>query len=102
MRHATDGEDRVRRGALLQVLRETRALLARPGNNYAWSSWENAEAALRELDALIECIESGARPDPQQLGALFLPTGPIQEVSLSSGWGETFLELAARIDDVLR
>jgi len=29
---------------------------------------------------------------------LFAPTGPIQEVSLSSGWGQEFLELAERFD----
>jgi hypothetical protein len=29
---------------------------------------------------------------------LFAPTGPIQEVSISSGWGEAFLSLAERFD----
>ena len=29
---------------------------------------------------------------------LFLPTGPIQEVSLSSGWGDAFVALADRFD----
>jgi hypothetical protein len=32
------------------------------------------------------------------LDVLFLPTGPIQEVSLSSGWGDEFLQLAERYD----
>jgi hypothetical protein len=92
----------VKRDALLQALRETRELLARPDSDFAWSAWENAEAALREMDALIECVRSGAIPDATQLGALFAPTGPIQEVSLSSGWADTFLDLADRIDDAMR
>jgi hypothetical protein len=29
---------------------------------------------------------------------LFAPTGPIQEVSISSGWGNEFLDLAERFD----
>ena len=29
---------------------------------------------------------------------LFLPTRPVQEVGLSSGWGDEFLELASRFD----
>ena len=88
----------MKRDALLQVLRDTRALIARPENNFDWSSWEDGAAALREIDALIECVCNGAEPDPLQLRVLFAPTGPIQEVSLSSGWGENFLKLAERFD----
>ena len=32
---------------------------------------------------------------------LFAPTGPIQEVSLSSGWGKEFLALSERFDDAM-
>ena len=32
---------------------------------------------------------------------LFAPTGPIQEVSLSSGWENDFIELANRFDDAV-
>ncbi len=102
-RHATPFEnDHVKRHALLQILRDTRALLARPENNFDWSSWENGEAAVREIDALIECVGSGAELDPQQLGVLFAPTGPIQEVSIRTGWAESFLELAERLEAAMR
>jgi hypothetical protein len=30
---------------------------------------------------------------------LFAPTGPIQEVSMSSGWSREFLRLAERFDE---
>ena len=101
MPHAAPFEsDDLKRRALLDILRETRALLARPDNNFTWSSWADADAALREMDTLIECVANGAKPDPVQVGSLFAPTGPIQEVSLSSGWAETFLKLAERIDAV--
>ena len=88
--------------ALLDVLRETRTLLARPDNNFDWSSWKNADAALEEIDALIESLRNGAGLDAAQLRVLFAPTGPIQEVSLSSGWADAFLELADRIDAATR
>jgi hypothetical protein len=83
---------------LLNVLRQARALLALPGNDFAWSSWEDAAAALAELDRHIATIESGQLPPRLDLSVLFAPTGPIQEVSLSSGWGDEFLALAARFD----
>ena len=90
------------RDALLTVLRDTRLLLARPENDFTWSSWEDADAALREIDALIALVSNGASPDRRQLAVLFAPTGPIQEVSVSSGWSEMFLELAERLDAVMR
>jgi hypothetical protein len=95
-RHAVDRE------ALLKALRETRALLARPENNFDWSSWRDGEAALREIDALIAAVSNGAVPEPKHVALLFAPTGPIQEVSLSSGWGEIFLELAERVGAATR
>src|SRR5437660_466152 len=86
---------------LLEVLQEARALLARPGNNFDWSGWEDADAALREMDGLIAALEAGRRPNPHAVSVLFAPTGPIQEVSLSSGWGDEFLALANRCDAAL-
>jgi len=83
------------------VLREAREFLARPNNDFAWSSWEDDAAALREVDNLIARMESGNLPSRSELTVLFLPTGPIQEVSVSSGWGDEFLNLADRFDAAL-
>jgi hypothetical protein len=83
---------------LIAVLREAREFLARPDNDFAWSSWEDAEAAFREIDGLISRIEAGSLPPRLDLTVLFAPTGPIQEVSVSSGWGQEFLRLADRFD----
>ncbi len=79
------------------VLREARALIARPGNDFSWSSFIDQEAALDEIDRHIARLEAGeARAG--DMAVLFLPTGPIQEVSLSSGWGDEFVALADRFD----
>ena len=50
---------------------------------------------MREIDAFISVARSGAVPD---LEILLLPTGPAQEISLSSGWANEFLVLANRIE----
>jgi hypothetical protein len=36
-----------------------------------------------------------------ELSVLFAPTGPVQEVSVSSGWGDEFLILANEFDAAL-
>jgi len=87
-----------KRSELVEVLREARAFLARPGNDFAWSSWDDASSALREIDDIIARIEVADMPDRSISQILFAPTGPIQEVSLSSGWGDEFLDLSSRFD----
>jgi hypothetical protein len=86
------------RRELVEVLCTARSLLARPGNDFNWSSWDDANAALWELDGQIAAIVSGVLPPQRDLGVLFAPTGPIQEVSLSSGWAWDFLAIADRFD----
>jgi hypothetical protein len=80
---------------LIAVMRDARKLLALPANDFAWSSWEDQQAALAEMDEHINTLERGSVPN---MSVLFLPTGPIQEVSVSSGWGEEFLRVAERFD----
>jgi len=88
--------DPVRR-ELRDVLRECRTLLARPENDYLWSSWEDEADALEEVDGIIAAIEGG-QPLSRYWSVIFAPTGAMQEVGLSSGWGDEFLALADRWD----
>ncbi len=85
---------------LLEILADTRRMLALAENDFSWSSWEDAASALQELDNLTKEIADSEKPNFQTLDILFLPTGPVQEVSVSSGWGKKFLKLAARFDRV--
>ena len=87
---------------LVEVLRETRDLLARATNEFVWSHWDSSADALREFDALLEQIESGDTTHRSELELLFAPTGSIQEVSISSGWGEEFLAVSERFDAAIK
>jgi hypothetical protein len=85
-------------GTLRSVLEEARELLAAADNDFTWSSWQNRDDALHEIDALLADLRSGTLPGTLALHVLFAPTGPIQAVSLSSGWGDAFIALANRFD----
>jgi hypothetical protein len=80
---------------LIDILKEAKVLLARAGNDFSWSSWLDQNQAVSEIDSIITALENGSIPE---MRVLFAPTGPIQEVSLRSGWGSEFLELAERFD----
>ena len=81
---------------LISVMEETRAYLALEGNDYSWSSWRDADHALAEIDSILTDLQNGVVPS---MDILFAPTGPIQEVSLNSGWGDEFIDLAGRFDE---
>jgi hypothetical protein len=86
---------------LLDIFLRARDLIARPENDFAWSSWNDAEDATAEIDALIAELQAGRMPDALTMQVIFAPTGPMQEVSLSSGWGNRFLGLAEEFDEAL-
>lgn len=86
---------------LISILQDARKLLSRPGNEFCWSSWVSEKEALEEVDHIMDQLHRGSLSETSNLKALFAPTGPIQEVSLSSGWAEEFLRLSERFDDTI-
>ena len=87
------------RKEMVGVLQEAKALVQQPGNDFAWASWHGLEDAVAELDDLIRQVESGKVENPVMLRVIFAPTGPLQELSLDSGWADEFMELANRFDE---
>lgn len=83
---------------LLDIFQRARDLVARPENDFAWSSWRDFEHALDEIDGLVSRLQTGELPTTSEMSVLFAPTGPMQELALSSGWGNRFLQLATEFD----
>ncbi len=82
---------------LTDVMLDVRRLLALPGNDFSWSSFADQYSALRELDTHIESLRRGSTKTGG-MSLLFAPTGPVQEVAISSGWGDEFVALGHRYD----
>ncbi len=86
---------------LLRVLLQARAYLALEDNDFTWSSWEDQDAATAEIDELIRLLRQDILPATVELEVLFTVAGPIQEVSLSSGWSKQFLTIATEFDKAM-
>lgn len=85
---------------LVSILDEVIKLVASPDNDFLWSSWMGPEEAISELANYRAEI---ARDDFRHLATLDIllaPTGSLQELSISGGWGQTFLELSAKYDQI--
>jgi hypothetical protein len=86
---------------LIAVLEDTLRALCRPRNDFSLSGWKDQAEARSEVDALVAQLRGGSVSDLLALQLLFSPTGPVQEVSVKSGWGKEFLCLARRFDTEL-
>jgi hypothetical protein len=86
---------------MISILEEAKRLVALPDNDFSWSSWADAANATAELDSYIVQLRTGKTPDKLQMSVVFTVTGPMQELSLSSGWGDEFIDLADRFDAAL-
>jgi hypothetical protein len=82
---------------LIDVFEKAEELVRRDGNDFSWSGWEDSGDALSEIHAIIAKLR--ALNMPANARVLFVPTGPLQELSLSSGWGDEFIRLADWYDD---
>ena len=88
-------------GKLIVIFEEARERVTDPANDFSWSSWAGREEAVEELDDILSALRTGVIPGARSMEVLFAPTGPMQEVSLSSGWGGEFLALAERFDEAM-
>ncbi len=86
---------------LIPVFEEARRLVALPDNEFIWSSWRDTEHALEEIDGILSALTSAEVPEGLSMRVIFAPTGPMQELSIDSGWGQEFLDLADRFDDAM-
>lgn len=86
---------------LLEVFEKIRELAIRPDNDFTWSWWDDTEGVLREIEPILTQLRSGSMPVSNSFTSLFLPTSGLQELSLSSGWGKEFIEIANEFDSAM-
>jgi len=84
---------------LIYVLEASLELISLPENDFCWCFWADSDEAKAELEGLINSLKAGVLPARTHFAVLFAPTGPLQELSLSSGWAETFLKVASKYDE---
>ncbi|MFD1930029.1 MULTISPECIES: hypothetical protein [Nonomuraea] len=84
---------------LAQVLDDVLGIVTASEQDTIWAGkWDTGDEMIRELRDHAARLRRGDGSTLGGLEFLFLPTGPLQEVSISSGWGDQFLDLAERFD----
>lgn len=85
-------------GKLVSILEEIEAFL-NDSEDSIWSDMENVKV-LSIIRNSITSLKTSSKAKVGKLHYLFLPTGPLQEISMANGWSDEYLVLAERFDDV--
>ena len=84
--------------SLSRVLVDLLVVIDATPQDIAWSSYDSAEALRADVAYLASRVEDGDAEAVQKVRLLFLPTGDLQETALASGWHDTYMALADRVD----
>ncbi|WP_289032223.1 hypothetical protein [uncultured Paraglaciecola sp.] len=81
---------------LISVLEETLKFLE-ASEDSIWSDME-VKQTVDLINNAIQALKTTRRVRISKLYYIFLPTAPLQEISIENGWAEEFLELAGKFD----
>lgn len=83
---------------IIAILNEVRILINSEYTDLTWSRYETLEDVLNEIDLHISRLKENNILYLSELTIIFAPTGSFQEVSISNGWGNEYIQLASRFD----
>lgn len=86
---------------LLDVLIETRDNINLYNTNLISTPYKNVSECLSVVDELIDDFKKGTIGTIERAILLFAPTGIFQEISIDSGWGDKFIEISNRFDELI-
>jgi dATP pyrophosphohydrolase len=87
---------------LVNLLDEIKEIIRTQDTDVLWSSFDTKEDFLKELDNHIQRFQNNDFSSIEKLIGLFLPTGDLQEIAISSGWGEEYLAISKKFDDLIQ
>lgn len=83
------------------IILEIKQIVDSSNTDTGFSKYSTPKELIDDLDKYIEKLERKDETIFSKINFLIAPTGDLQEVSLSSGWGEEFLRLSMEIDKII-
>ncbi len=88
--------------ALIKILKNLKRILKTRETNIIYSTFDSIEDLIFEIDNHIQKLKDEDFSVIDNLILLFAPTSDLQEIFISSGWSNQFLDIAERFDDVIK
>lgn len=87
---------------LIKILEIVKKLILEPRTDISWSTFDSKDELIFEIDAHIQKLKLEDFSKVKDLILLFAPTSDFQEISLSSGWSNHYLNISERFDIAIR
>ena len=87
---------------LIEILETVKKLITEPRTDISWSTFDNKDELIIEIDAHIQKLKLRDFSKVKDLILLFAPTSDFQEISLSSGWSNQYLNISEKFDIVIK
>lgn len=84
---------------VIDILQKIRANVV-PDSDMMYSTYETPEELWNEIDEMIESLKKGETRWIESVNIHFLPTSTFQELSIQNGWGDEYIKLADRFDEL--
>ena len=65
-----------------------------------WAGYRDQDELLADLRDHASRLRAGDTSRLAELRVLFLPTGPLQDIAIDSGWSDTYMRLASRFEQL--
>lgn len=86
---------------LIEILNAIKGTV-KPDSNLLWTHYNDPQEIILELEKVINELRNGDFKTIEKLKVDFLPTCTFQELAISNGWGDYYLELADKFDEVYK
>ena len=83
---------------IIEILKSVKKLILEPRTDISWSTFDSKDELIFEIDTHIQQLKLEDFSKVKDLILLFAPTSDFQEISLSSGWSNHYLNLSERFD----
>jgi len=83
---------------IIEILESVKKLILEPRTDISWSTFDSKDELIFEIDTHIQQLKLEDFSKVKDLILLFAPTSDFQEISLSSGWSNHYLNLSERFD----
>jgi len=83
---------------LISLIEEIIVILKSPYTDTTWTHWDTPAEALINFSQILEKLKNNDKTVLKELEIIFLPTGSLQDLSISSGWGDKYIDLSKKFD----
>ena len=88
--------------ALIEILEAVKKLILEPSTDLSWSNFDSKDELILKIDSHIQKLKLEDFSEVKDLILLFAPTSDFQEISLSSGWSNQYLNISERFDIAIK